>query len=96
MRPRARRVWFARDDAIDAILDHNHKMQKSLAAEIGLSSSYVSEVLRGRRAASRGFRARIAGHPLFQGVASDVLWRVQNVPVPLVVAQPGDAGGRAV
>ena len=109
MRPRSGRVWYARREGFDPILRGKGIRHGTLAGEVGVSRSYWSQILNGKRPAPREVRERIGRHHLFRRVKRDVLWRfevvsprgtrpVLHVAPPVVLEAPGepvDDAGRA-
>ena len=71
--------YLLNTDFVRAHIDSNNENQKSAAARIGLSKSYLSQLLNRRRSLTPAVRKKIRGCGLFEGVSDELLW--ERVPL---------------
>ena len=86
---RAPRRYLLRGDFVAERLDAAHVFHLDFAEQIGLSRSYFSQVLNGRRHLSPRVRRALLEHPLFTGVPEADLWTIEGPT--LRVVGPGGA-----
>lgn len=65
-------------DQIRAILDGRHYSHQRAAQRLGVSRSYWSQLINGRRSLTPDMRARILECPLFAGLPEEQLWRIEH------------------
>jgi len=70
--------YLLHGDRIRALLDGKHKTISWLAGELRVSRPYLSQLLNRRRTASPPVRERLLGLAIFDGVAEDRLWEIDE------------------
>ncbi|MBC8425343.1 helix-turn-helix transcriptional regulator [bacterium] len=68
-----------RGDTIREHIDRANENQKSAAGQAGISKSYFSQLLSGRREATPWVRKKIRACPLFRSLPDDALW--ERIPL---------------
>jgi len=73
--PRSRLPWLLRGNRVRALLGRCHLTLTEGAEKLGVSRSYFSQLLAGRRALSPKVRRRLLACPPFCELSTDDLWR---------------------
>lgn len=73
--PRPRLPWLLRGNRVRALLGRCHMTLTEGAEKLGLSRSYFSQLLAGRRTLSPKVRRRLLACPPFCALAAEELWR---------------------
>ena len=73
--------YFLRPDAVRALVDAHHLTHTQVAARLGLSRAYWSQLLHARRALTPNTRRRLLDCDVFAGVLDADLWERLEVPM---------------
>jgi transcriptional regulator with XRE-family HTH domain len=79
--PNARSLFYLRPETVDAILDRHHLTHARLAAHLGLSRSYFSQLVHRHRPVSRSTRRLLLDSRYVKGVPEAELWDVLSTPI---------------
>ena len=71
----ARPAWLLRGNRVRALLGRHHMTLTEGAQKLGVSRSYFSQLLAGRRALSPKLRRRLLANAPFSELAPEDLWR---------------------
>lgn len=72
MRPESHE-YFLIPTSVDLALETHHLQHADIAAQLGISRSYWSQLVNGRKLSPKVRRA-LREHPVLSGLAEDALW----------------------
>ena len=92
--------YMLRGEFVASRLDAAHIRHREFAAQIGISGSYLSQLMHGHRVVSPDVRRAIVDHSIFVGVDEALLWDIkppqfEQMALPCVGSADVQVGGVA-